>query len=289
MHAVDAFRTLGRFTARTRELRELGVTTRGLASAVRRGDLVRVRVGHYALPGSAPHPFAAVRVGGIAACVSAGELFGLWLPPGAIPHVWLQRNASRLRDPPRDHSIVPGDQTHVCHWKALRGPIDRERGAVSLLDCLVQVVECEPRLSAIAILDSALASGVLDSRGLAELADALPVAQRGILTDLDTAAGSGTESIVRTVLRDAGFSVATQVEFRGVGFVDLLVGSKVVVEVDSTEWHGTDTQQARDYQRDLELVARGHIVVRVNYRQALYDHQGVLRAVRGALATARGE
>ncbi len=83
--------------------------------------------------------------------------------------------------------------------------------------------------------------------------------------------------------------MTSQVEFAGVGFVDFMVGERVVIEVDSEAWHGGAEQQRRDYARDLELAARGAIVIRVNYSQALYDHPGIVRAVLAALATARGE
>lgn len=284
-----ALQSLGLFSARTRELRALGATTRGLAASVRRGEIARVRIGHYALPGASRHPIAALRVGGVAACVSAAERFGLWMPPGVVPHVWLPVNASRLREPPFDHSRRLGSETHVRHWSQLCEPLNVQRGTVSLLDCLVHVIQCQPRLYAIAVLDSAMKAGLLTSTGRESLRELLPQTERDIIDHLDPAAGSGTESIVRTILRDAGLAVSSQVEFPGVGFVDLLVGKRVVVEVDSKEWHGKPEQQVRDYHRDLELIAQGLIVVRVSYQQALVDHPGIVRAVLAALATARGE
>ena len=283
-----ALQTLGLFSARTRELRALGATTRGLAVSVHRGEIMRVRIGHYALPGAARHPAAALRIGGVAACVSAAERFGLWMPPDVAPHVWLPVNASRLREPPVDRSRHPGSETHIRHWSELCEPVDRERGTVSFLDCLVQVIQCQPRLYSIAILDSAMKAALLTPTGRELLRVLLPQAERGILDLIDASAGSGTESIVRTILRDAGLTVRSQVEFPGVGFVDFLVGARVVIEVDSKEWHGTAEQQVRDYHRDLELIARGFVVIRISYRQALGDHPGILRAVVAALATARG-
>ena len=284
-----ALLTLRRFSARTRDLRALGASTRSIAASVHRGDIVRVRIGHYALPTAARHPVAALRVGGVAACVSAAERFGLWMPPHVTPHVWLADNASRLRDPPFDRSLPAGSDTHVRHWSYLHRPLEAQRGTVSLLDCLLQVIQCQPRLHAIAILDSAMKARLLTLADRDRLGEFVPEAERGILHLLDAASGSGTESIVRTILRDAGLATRSQVEFVGVGFVDLLVGGRVIVEVDSKEWHGSAEQQVRDYRRDLELTARGFIVVRVSYRQALNDHAGILRAVFAALATARGE
>ncbi|MER3389208.1 MAG: DUF559 domain-containing protein [Microcella sp.] len=289
MDALQAFRAAGQFSLRTRELRERGVTTRGIAAAVHRGDLLRVRIGHYALPGDPAHHRAALRVGGVAACVTAASGHGMWLPPDALPHVWLESGASRLRELPSRRIVAPDDPTHVRHWSALAEPLDLVRGSVSIVDALAQVIRCQPRYEAIAVLDSAVRLGLLEAPTRARLQAVLTPDTRGLLHHIDGAAGSGTESIVRMVLRDAGLAVRTQARIEGVGFVDLVVGARVIVEVDSTQWHGSADQQRRDYDRDLELVARGYIVVRVNYHQALRDHPGVLRAIRRALATARGE
>lgn len=289
MRPVDAFSALGHFSARTRQLCQLGVEPRALAAAVHRGELQRVRVGHFALPGSDPHTIAALRVGGLAACISATRLHGLWMPADAVPHVWLRRNASRLRRPPVQRGMIAEEHDHVRHWSDLHAAIDRPRGAVALLDALAQVIDCQPVHIAIAVLDSALHAGQLSKVNLGKIESWIARDRRSILQHLDPAAQSGTESIVRTVLRRAGLEVRTQAAFPGVGFVDLLVGGRVVVEVDSDQWHAKSEQQRRDYTRDLELTARGAIVVRVSYLQALYDHDGILRAVLAALATARGE
>lgn len=211
------------------------------------------------------------------------------MPADAVPHVWLHRNASRLRRPPLQRGMITEELDHVRHWSDLHAAVDRPRGSVALLDALAQVVDCQPEHIAVAVLDSARHTGRLDDGDLGTIESWIARDRRSILQHLDPAAQSGTESIVRTVLRRAGLEVRTQAAFPGVGFVDLLVGGRVVVEVDSDQWHTMPEHQRRDYARDLELTARGAIVVRVNYRQALYDHDGILRAVFAALATARGE
>lgn len=289
MHPVAAFHRVGHFSVRTRELRALGVKPRSLAAAVHRRELVRVRVGHFALPGSDRDATAALKVGGVACCISVTPTLGLWVPPAMVPHVWLERNASRLRPPPRRHHLVQGEAEVVRHWSDLHDPIDRHRGIVSPLDALSQIVDCQPVHIAVAVLDSALRIGLLDTEGIQTVHGRVARARRWMLRELDASAQSGTESIVRTVLRRAGLQVTSQVEFAGVGFVDFMVGERVVIEVDSEAWHGGAEQQRRDYARDLELAARGAIVIRVNYSQALYDHPGIVRAVLAALATARGE
>jgi very-short-patch-repair endonuclease len=55
----------------------------------------------------------------------------------------------------------------------------------------------------------------------------------------------------------------------GVGRVDLLIGERLVLELDGAEWHTGIDAIERDRRRDRELVARGYLVMRVTYRQLL--------------------
>ncbi|MFL0713489.1 MAG: hypothetical protein ACJLS2_13525 [Microcella pacifica] len=120
-------------------------------------------------------------------------------------------------------------------------------------DAILQVLGCLPRELAIAVLDSALAAGAVGGFELDAVAGLLSARRRPWLALADGRAGSGTETLVRLALRDAGLRVTPQVRIPGVGRVDLLVGTKVVVEVNSELWHSTAVQRAEDYRRDLAL------------------------------------
>ena len=109
-----------------------------------------------------------------------------------------------------------------------------------------------------------------------------------LLTAADPRAESGTESVVRQVLQEAGFAPRSQVVIPGVGRVDFQVGERVLIEVDSKEWHGKPEHRARDYRRDLALIRRGYLVIRVSYQQALFDHAAIIAAVAGALLATSG-
>jgi len=59
---------------------------------------------------------------------------------------------------------------------------------------------------------------------------------------------------------------------------------RLIVEVDSREFHLNGRAFEDDRLKDAELVARGYRVIRVTYRQLKQDPAGVARRIRGALA-----
>ena len=267
----------------------LGVSPRSIASAVHANLVIRARRGVYA-PASAPrHVVRALRVGGLAACTTAAESFGLWVPEQRMTEVWLPRQASRLRS--ADSRRIPlalADRSRLrTHWHPLADPSATTSWRVGRFDAVAQCLRCLPRELAIAVLDSALRTGALRPHELPALESVLPERSRPWVLLADGRADSGTESLVRLALQDAGFRVTPQARIPGVGRVDLLVGMRVVVEVNSEQWHSTPEQRAEDYRRDLELSRLGYVVVRVNYDQAMNQRDAVVAAVRRAVQTSR--
>jgi len=139
----------------------------------------------------------------------------------------------------------------------------------------------------VAVLDSALHKGVIGGADLADVRERAPVERRRCFDRLDARAESGTESLVRLALRAAGLAVRPQARIAGVGRVDLLVEGRIVVEVDSEEWHSDEEARTRDYQRDLVLFRAGFVVVRVSWFQAMFRRSEVVEAVRAAVAAVR--
>lgn len=267
----------------------LGVSPRSLAASVHAGQVIRARRGVYT-PAAAPrHVVRALRVGGLAACTTAAESFGLWVPEQRMTEVWLPRQASRLRSAhSRRVPLALADRTHLrTHWHPLIDPCAADSWRVGRLDAVAQCVRCLPRELAIAVLDSALSVGAIGAHELPALEAVVPGGRRAWVSLADGSAGSGTESLVRLALHDAGFRVTPQVHVPGVGFVDLLVGTRVVVEVDSELWHSTPEQRAEDARRDLELHRLGFVVVRVRYDQAMNGRAAVVAAVERAVRTSR--
>lgn len=93
---------------------------------------------------------------------------------------------------------------------------------------------------------------------------------QALLTKCDFAE-SGTETLVRLKLRAGGIRVRPQMVIGGVGRVDLLIGARLVIEVDSREHHTSADAYESDRARDRKLTAMGYLVVRLSYRQVLHE------------------
>ena len=289
MDALTAFAVRSTLCLTRQQLLAMGVLPRAIASSVHAGVVVRARRGVYCPATSPAHVIRALRVGGLGACTTAAETFGLWVPERRRTEVWLPRPAARLRSPhSRRIPLAHADRSLLrTHWHPLLDPAAATSWRVGAYDAVAQCLRCLPRDLALAVLDSALRTAVVGHYELASLAAVLPVRRRSLISLANAQSGSGTETLVRLALHDAGFSVSAQVKIEGVGFVDLLVGTRVVVEVDSESWHSTPEQRAEDYRRDLELHRLGFLVIRVSYEQAMRQRTEVVRAVLVAVHASR--
>jgi len=267
----------------TDELRRAGVSEHQLTALVRARSLLRVRRGHYALPGAADVLLRAVRIGGRVACVSAAWRYGIWVAKDLFPHVAMAHSASRLRSPANRFRALDDQNRDGCtlHWSPTA---DSGGYEVSLIDSLVQIVRCQSAPLAIAALDSALNSTLLAN--LDEVFARLPRRYARLEKRVDRRSMSGIETLVRLMVEDAGIPFDLQVTFAGVGDVDLVLDDRVVIEVDGREHH--ENKQLRDYARDAALAARGYVVLRFDYAQVVYAPDVVMAAIRGALSATRG-
>jgi very-short-patch-repair endonuclease len=156
---------------------------------------------------------------------------------------------------------------------------------VSIVDALAHAVLCQPPRAAIATIDSALHLGYVSATELGEVFRALPKRYRALQPLIDGRAESGPETLMRLLLRSLGCRVDVQVEFEGVGRVDLLVDGWLVIECDSREFHQGWEQRTRDHDRDLALAALGLVTLRVTAAQIMYRYEEVLQAVKGLLGS----
>ncbi len=154
-------------------------------------------------------------------------------------------------------------------------------GLSSLADTLRQCVLTEPHPIAVAIIDSCLRTHPLDSVDLAFIERALPKRFGRVFSLVDSRAESGTESVLRVLLADAGVTARPQQRVPGSDLerLDLLVGDRLVVECDSEAHHGAHSDRLRDLRRDAQLAALGFIVMRFDYAQVLFEPGEVLAAV----------
>src|SRR5690606_11987522 len=91
--------------------------------------------------------------------------------------------------------------------------------------------------------------------------------------------GSVTEAVFLFRSPVFGVRVRQQVQI-GPDRVDVVLGDRLVVELDSKEFH----DKARDYARDARLSARGYRTLRFTYQQVMYEWPSVEAAVLAAIA-----
>ena len=153
-----------------------------------------------------------------------------------------------------------------------------------IVEALIQAVLCQTPRAAIASLDSAWHLGVVDEAGIAAVFSALPRRYRRIRPLLDRRAESGTETLVRLMLRTLGLRPELQVEIDGVGFVDLLVEGWLIVECDSEAHHADWKQIKADRRRDAAAAAQGYMTLRLLAEDILYRPDWVLGVLKAVLA-----
>jgi len=290
---VPIIDSLGHIATR-QQLIAHGCSGYDLTRAVRLGRIRRVRQARYATPSAPWAAIEATRVGGLLAGPSAASSYGLWSGFDARLHISVGANSSRLRTNVapsfRPPSLTPDISSRpvVVHW--LEGGAVPEQGPecwrVSLADCLRQVVAWCDRETAVACLDTALSVYRIPRPELLGLFDgASPLARRTALR-CRSGSESGLESLVRQRLGQHGFPVRQQVEFAGVGRVDMaLLGTRILIELDGREHHAGAFE--RDRWRDAELASRGYTVLRLSYERVTRDWSWCLRVISQAAATRR--
>lgn len=244
---------------------------------VHAGDLERLRNGWFAVAGTPPELARAVRLGGKLSCISALRMHGLWTMPDKRVHVAVRGNAARLRSP--DDRRVPWVAAEhpdiALHWNAVPVRTPRESPLDVVLAALCHHIVCASRESALVTIDSALNARVggrpvVRADELVRLSAGLPAACRPYIDEADAHSESGTETLVRIRLRRLGLRVRVQVRIGRVGRVDLLVGDRLVIEIDSRAHHLGDNYE-KDRRRDLELARQGFVVLRLSYARVMFD------------------
>ncbi len=256
-----------------RALRDAGLTRSQLSAELRAGTLVRLRRGVYATAAACPPMRAAVAHGGRLACISAARHLGLWLlADDPRPHVWMRRAGRRYHRTPCDC---------VEHWDA--------GGAADGLDVpdtgrvLEQLLRCRGVEEFFVALESARRRGAIDARGLRRLAGRVdPEGREAVALSRDDA-DSGLESLLRWRLRGFGLPVRTQVRIFAVGVVDVLIGDRLIVELDGRDNHDGASLRHKDLLRDANAAAWGYVTLRFDYAQVVHDWPSVEAAILGLI------
>ena len=94
---------------------------------------------------------------------------------------------------------------------------------------------------------------------------------------------SGLETIFVVRLEPWGLRLRQQFVIAGRP-VDLLIGERLVVQIDGFAFHSTPAQRGRDVAHDAELRLRGYTVLRFTYAQVVHDWPAVERTIARAVA-----
>jgi very-short-patch-repair endonuclease len=255
------------------QLRAMGVSDGRLRSAVRKGEVVRLGAGTYALPEAEPDALAAAAARGRITCCSAARRHGLpLLHPVEKPHVAVPRNRPTAAD------------LAVIH----RGDVRGTSAVVPVLAALVTLLRCVPPVDAVATVDAAVHLGQVRVSALGtRLRGPGSVEARRVLGMVDGRSESVIESVVRLALRQAGLRVTCQARIEGVGRVDLLVDDWLVVEVDGFAFHADRASYRTDRGRANALAARGYVLVRLTYEDVMYRLPEAVAMITALVAARR--
>lgn len=264
--------------ASLRQLKAAGATERVLGAGVMGGTLIRPRNGRYALPSLGEPAATALRSGGRLSCVTAAATYGLWGGDDRRIHLAFPPNAGRAGS---------ADPTQVRHWA--RCDDNAEIWRVSVADCLRTVVRCSQEETAVAVLDTALSSGLLSRNGLRRMFEEEPIRARKVIERVRPGSDSGVESVLRQRLTAAGHLVEQQIAVAGVGRVDARVDGVLLIEVDGFAFHGGRDAFERDRRRDVGMAVHGLRWMRVSARQVIHDPDSVVTEIERALCAIEGE
>jgi len=282
MHTLATLLTSAGGAASLRSIESAGIRRGELARAIDRGEVFRVRRAWFASHDAPSTVIRAVRVGGAATARHVAEAHGLWTLRDDRLHVRVAPNAARLREP--DLPLRPlRRRTSVCVHHS--GTMPRI-GIDDLQTALIELVRCSSPLAAQVALDSALNRGAIDRIGLEQIAASVGTERSALVSDADGGCDSGLETIARVALRGLRIRYRTQVHIEGVGRVDVLIGDRLVLELDGAGFHAGPAFE-RDRARDLELLLQGYLVVRLSYRMVMEEWE----QMQGALVdlVRRGE
>ncbi|BDZ47600.1 DUF559 domain-containing protein [Naasia aerilata] len=265
----------------THELLSLGLRKADVSRAIAAGEIVRIRQGWYANPWLAVPAQQAARVGGQLACLSAAAHWNLWHLEDRRLHIAVDPNDCQLRNRTsyRTRLALSEAQDVAVHWTGTDTSLSRV--VVPPVACLRQVVACCELEAALVVAESALNRGLVSRADWTLLVASLPAPARTVLRHATSKSDSGTESLFVHRMRKAGIAVVQQVRVPGVGFVDCLIGERLVIELDSAAHHSDPTTDRR---RDALLSALGYRVLRFMYSQVVHHWKEVERAVLAAIS-----
>lgn len=249
--------------ARRDDILRRGVQVWDLLAAVAEGSVRRPVLGTYVLPGT-PYPkVAAAALRGRVSCLSACDAWGLrLLRRPVVPHIVVPVNR-HVKDERLARLWLPGvHRSDEPHERRLIVPID---------DAIDHVAWCTSPLEQLVIIDSGLNTRRIDPLFPPVLTKGTKSRRDWLLRMASGLCASVSETVAHATLDAAGFRPCIQVEREHVGRVDIEIGDRHVIEVDSWKHHGTREAFVEDRRRDREIVATGDYPLRFPYGEVVDD------------------
>jgi very-short-patch-repair endonuclease len=268
--------------ASVQALADHGLASSSINHAVKRGQIIRVRQGWVATVAAPPDVVQAVRVGGRLSCLSVLAPAKIWCIRDARSHIRVAATVTRLSSP-HDRRVPLGrpERFGIALHRSHRADLPEPEGPVDPFPwALLHAITCQPRDDAVVTLDSALHSGRISRTELEFLTAHLPAKYRALLDLTDPGAASGLETKARLGLHRYNIPYRSQVQIPGAGRVDILIGDRLVLEVDGREWHSGAAAYGRDRARDLALIECGCLVLRLSYDQVMGEWPRVIAVIR---------
>lgn len=261
MHSPHSARNhFGVYT--TAQLRAVGQSPHRIQKLVKSGALEQLRYGWYALPDAPDEVKTAVRAGGVLTGPSALRLHGVWTPIG----VGISARASRT------DLMKPGMQRH-----ALRGDLARptSQSVDDVATSLLVTMRDFPLDVAVVLADSATERKLISWAEFEHIARQAGSRGQAVLRATNPKSESGTETLFRLWLDRNRIRYEVQVHIRQVGRVDFLIGSRLVIEIDSRSHHTAEHSYRNDRRRDRRLVVLGYTVLRLTYEDVMFNLDAV--------------
>ncbi|MEZ3161262.1 DUF559 domain-containing protein [Microbacterium sp. BWT-B31] len=257
--------------AHSADARAAGFTAHDMRAAVESRAVRRIRRSWLHTRAAPDEAIGAVNAGGRLTCLSDARLRGLWVPAHEELHVAVAGTSSE--------PVRAGVRFHRARAPM---PVARHAWRDPVVNSLARVAECVPREDALAVWESAIRKGHASAAQLVRVAWAGPRA-RSLAEAAGELSDSGLETIVADRLRPFGVPLRQQVRLEGHP-VDLLLGDRLVVQLDGFEHHREAKDRRRDIAHDVRLRLLGYTVLRFDYAQIMFGWDEVERSILMSVA-----
>lgn len=267
----------------TRQLRALGLDTRGIARRVARGWLVARGDGVFqagAIAGPCAREMAALLRYGDRSTVSDGTAADRWELRRARPSAPVDLTVSSAAQ------ARPGVRLH----RRKLGPDDWVvRDGLRLTSPARTIADLSPSVPAVELqrlIEEAQLKSLVTRTDIARYGPGRPALRAALHAhDEPQLTRSEAERRLLELLRAAALP-PPRTNARVLGMeVDLLwPAERLIVEVDGFEYHGSRPAFERDRRRDGRLLAAGYRVLRVTWRQIVEEPEQVVALIAAALA-----